>query len=67
MLTVNPEIELWLLCNVGPGGRMLDLGHEPGSEEWWDGDAWKLVYHAGTPCITIRDPDLLALFRLTWC
>lgn len=64
---MNRDIELWLLANVGPGGRLLDLGHEHGSDAWWDGDQWKLVYHQGTPSIAIRDPDLEILFRLTWC
>lgn len=67
VLAVNRDIELWLVSNVGPGGRLLDLGHAQGSDEWWDGDQWKLVHHAGTPCIVIRDPDLETLFRLTWC
>lgn len=67
VLAVKPEIELWLLCNVGPGGRLLDLGHPWGSDEWWDGDRWKLVHHGGTPGIIIRDPAMETLFRLTWC
>ena len=64
---VKPEIELWLLANVGPGGRHLDLGHPVFSDEWWDGDRWKLVHHQGTPSIAICDPELEILFRLTWC
>lgn len=64
---IRPEILQWLRTSVGHGGYLVDKGYPFGSDEWWNGDLWKIAIANISWTIVFRNQEHEVLFELTWC